>query len=177
MLHSNCANRGVEKLEGDDALVMAAQDLETPPVPGKPFDALVYQQVAVTPGTSYSLSAWMVSFCGGTSNPSDCPSGYYIAKMFGVDPSGGTDPNAASVIWTEDRQNFNRARWVNLDLVATAQSSTMTVFARIRSPFQHHGNFGLDRRRQRGGSAGRLVRQSAVAGQRHRRRQSPGMER
>jgi hypothetical protein len=143
-LGSYCAGGWVEHLEGDDALVMASQDLETPPVPGKPFDALVYQQVAVTPGASYSLSAWMVSFCGGSfNNPNDCPSGDYIAKMLGVDPAGGADPNAPTVVWTEDRQNFNQSRWVNLDLVATAQSSTMKVFARVRSPFQHHGNYAL----------------------------------
>ena len=143
-LGSYCAAGWVEHLEGDDALVMAAQDLETNPVPGKPFDALVYQQVAVTPGLPYSLSAWMVSFCGGSfNNPNDCPSGDYIAKMLGLDPSGGTDPNAPGVIWTEDRQNFNQSRWVNLRLGVTAQSSRMTVFARIRSPFLHHGNYGL----------------------------------
>jgi Bacterial Ig domain/Putative Ig domain len=141
---SYCATGWVEHLEGDDALVMAAQDLETNPPPGKPFDALVYQQVAVTSGQTYSLSAWMVSFCGGSFNaPNDCPSGYYIAKMLGLDPSGGTDPKASRVIWTEDRQNFNQSRWVNLRLGVTAQSITMTVFARIRSPFLHHGNFGL----------------------------------
>jgi hypothetical protein len=139
--HTGCGNPTVERLEGDDALVMAAQDLETPPVPGKPFDALVYQRFTVTPGKSYSLSAWMVSFCGGTSTPSDCPTTYYIAKMLGVDPSGGTDPNAPGVIWTENRQNFTQTRWVNLDLSATAPGSTMTIFARIRSPYQHHGDF------------------------------------
>jgi hypothetical protein len=143
-LGSYCAGGWVEHLEGDDALVMASQDLETPPVPGKPFDALVYQRVAVTPGTSYNLSAWMLSFCGGSfDNPNDCPSGYYIAKMLGVDPAGGTDPNAPTVVWTEDRQNFNQARWGNLDLGVTAQGSTLTIFARVRSPFQHHGNYAL----------------------------------
>jgi hypothetical protein len=143
-LGSYCASGWVEHLEGDDALVMAAQDIETPPVPGKSFDAMIYQQVSVQPGTAYSLSAWMVSFCGGSfSNPNDCPSGYYMAKWLGIDPAGGTDPDAPGVVWTENRQNFTESRWVNLRLGATAQADKVTVFARIRSPFQHHGNHAL----------------------------------
>jgi hypothetical protein len=54
--------------------------------------------------------------------PNDCPAGYYIAKMRGLDPTGGTDPQAASVIWVEDRRNFTESRWANLRLGATAQS-------------------------------------------------------
>ncbi len=60
----------VDRLEGWDDFIFAAQDIETPPEPGKPFDALIYQQVAVTPGVAYSLSGWMVSLCGGSAtNP------------------------------------------------------------------------------------------------------------
>ncbi len=141
-----CSGGWVEHMEGDDALVMAAQDIETPPDPGKHFDALVYQRVSVTPGQTYSLSAWAVSFCGGSfNNPNDCPAGDYIAKMAGLDPTGGVDPYANTVIWTEDLQNFNVVRWANLRLAATAapDSSGMTVFLRIRSPFSHHGNHAL----------------------------------
>jgi hypothetical protein len=145
-LGSCWADGGVERLEGDDALVMAAQDIETNPDPGKHFDALIYQRVAVTPGQTYSLSAWAVGFCGGSFNePNDCPAPNYIAKMAGLDPTGGTDPNAPSVIWTENRQNFNEVKWANLRLAATAaqNSSSMTVFLRISSPLTHHGNHAL----------------------------------
>jgi hypothetical protein len=140
-----CGTGGfVEKIEGDDAWAMFSQDIETPPNPGKPFDAYIYQQATVTPGTIYSLSGWMVSFCGGTfSNPNDCPSGYYISKQLGLDPTGGTDPLASTVVWVEDRRNFTESRWVNLHLGGTAQSNKVTVFARINSPFLHHGAFAL----------------------------------
>ena len=136
----SCNNGGVEHMEGKDALVMVSQDIETNPNPGKPFDAVVYQQVAVTPGKVYSLSAWSVSFCGGSFNsPNSCPTYAYIAKMAGLDPSGGIDPRAPGVTWTEDRQNFNVVRWANLRLGVKATTGTMTVFVRIRSPFQWHG--------------------------------------
>jgi hypothetical protein len=136
-----CDSSGwVEHLEGDDSLVFVAQDLETPPEPGKPFDAAVYQQVAVTPGTAYSLSGWMVSLCGGSATPSSCPADYYMEKLLGIDPSGGIDPLGPNVIWIGDQRNFTESHWANLRLAATAQSDHLTVFGRIRSPFQWHGN-------------------------------------
>jgi hypothetical protein len=134
-----CIRSYYEKIERYDSMAFVSEDIETPPEPGKPFDATVYQLASVTPGKSYSLSGWMLSLCGGSAQPSDCPAGYYMAKMLGIDPSGGTDPTAASVIWVEDRRNFTESRWANLRLGATAQSSTMTVFARINSPFLWHG--------------------------------------
>jgi len=138
---SHCDGSGfVEHLEGEDSLVFVAQDLETPPEPGKPFDAAVYQQVAVTPGVAYSLSGWMVSLCGGSATPSSCPTDFYMEKLLGIDPTGGTDPLSPSVIWVGDRRNFTETRWLNLRLAATAQTDRLTVFGRIHSPFQWHGN-------------------------------------
>ncbi len=130
-----------EKLEGHDSnIFMAAyapygQDFAAPP-----FDLVLYQPVAVTPGIPYSLSAWMTSLCGGSTTPSDCPPGAYIAKMAGLDPTGGADPTAQSVVWTEDRRPHTETQWVNLILATTTQSSGLTVFIRANSPFQHHGN-------------------------------------
>jgi hypothetical protein len=136
----SCDGEGfVERLEGEDSLVLLSEDIETPPEPGKPFDATVYQRVAVTPGTAYSLSSWMVSLCGGSAMPNDCPAGYFMAKMAGIDPAGGTDPLAAGVVWVEDLRNFTESRWANLRLGTTAQGSMVTVFARIRSPYRWHG--------------------------------------
>jgi hypothetical protein len=134
----------VEKIEGGDSLAIFAHDLEWTDQPGKPFDVAIYQQIAVTPGVAYSLSAWMLSLCGGSTMPNDCPNGNYMAKMIGIDPTGGTNPTADTVIWTEDRRNFvengQRVGWSNLRMAATAEAETITVFARVNSPFQWHGN-------------------------------------
>jgi hypothetical protein len=136
----SCGGSGfIERIEGEDSMVFLSEDIETPPLPGKPFDALVYQQATVTPGVAYSVSSWMVSLCGGSAMPNDCPSGYYMAKMLGIDPTGGTNPLAPSAVWIEDRRNFTESRWANLRLGATAQSNAITLFARIRSPFRWHG--------------------------------------
>ncbi len=139
----------VERLEGRDAVVLRAQDLETPPAPGKPFDATLYQQVQVEAGGAYSVSGWFVTLCGGSfSDPNDCPDGNYMAKLLGMDPSGGVDPQSTNIEWIENRANFvepdgrTRIGWQNLRLATVAEATTLTVFARINSPFQWHGNHG-----------------------------------
>src|SRR5690606_14617810 len=127
----------VEKIEGGDSLAIFAHDLEWTGQPGKPFDVAIYQQVQVNKGSAYSLSAWMLSLCGGSTVPNDCPPGYYMAKMLGIDPTGGTDARADTVIWVEDRRNFvengQRVGWTNLRLAAVAESDTITIFGRINS--------------------------------------------
>lgn len=143
--NGHCGSGGhIERIGGEDSLAIFAHDLEWTAQPGKPFDVAIHQQVNAQPGTAYSLSAWMLSLCGGSTMPNDCPDGYYMAKMIGIDPTGGTDPRAASVIWSESRTNFveNGARvgWVNLQVSALAESETITIFGRVHSPFQWHGN-------------------------------------
>ncbi|HEX9117870.1 MAG TPA: hypothetical protein VGA61_17515 [Anaerolineae bacterium] len=139
---------GVERLEGYDSWVFLAPDIESTILPGKPFDAAMYQQVPVTPGVSYTLSGWMVSLCGGSTTPNDCPAGYYISKMLGLDPTGGTDPQAPTVQWVVNNVPHidpygNKIGWQNLQVAATATTATMTVFVRINSPDQHHGNMAF----------------------------------
>jgi hypothetical protein len=137
----NPDDMGWEKLEGYDSNIFMAtyapfgQDFDAPP-----FDVALSQPVTVTQGVEYSLSAWMTSLCGGSGNPNDCPAGAYIAKMAGLDATGGTDPLADTVEWIEDRRPHTEIRWTNLVAATTAQTSTLTVFVRVNSPFSHHGN-------------------------------------
>ncbi|MEM7129948.1 MAG: hypothetical protein AAF702_26700 [Chloroflexota bacterium] len=139
----SCDGSGfIEAIEGD-SFMFRSQDIETPPVPGKPFDVAIYQQVQTLTGTAYSVSGFMVSFCGGSASPNDCPEGYYISKMVGLDPSGAAEPLADRVAWAESQAPHDEVRWVNLRVAAQAISSTMTVFVRVHSPFQWHGNHAI----------------------------------
>jgi hypothetical protein len=144
------SNAFIEKLEGADSLIVLAQDVDTPPLPGKVFDMLLYQQVRATYGGDYSLSGWLISLCGNKSKPFDCPPENYIVKAVGIDPYGGIDPDSPSIVWEENRLNFvdtkgKRLGWQNLRLgvKALAQDGYITVFARMNSPFQFHGNMGF----------------------------------
>ena len=135
-----------ERIEGEHSLYIESQDIETPPLPGKPFKLDVYQKVPVISGTTYALEGLMVTFCAGTAgspNP-PCPSSYYLGKSVGLDPFGGVDPAGASVVWSpEDRRDAREARWVHLGATSLARGSSMTVFLRINSPFQFHGALGF----------------------------------
>ena len=141
-------NKNPERISGRDSVYVRSLDIETPPEPGKPFDAAIYQQVPANPGTAYSLSGWQLTLCGGSTMPNDCPAGYYMAKMLGIDPTGGTDINSPNIVWSENRSNFvdgngERVGWSNVRTSAVAQSGIVTVFARINSPFRWHGNHGF----------------------------------
>ena len=146
----SCEAEGVhiEKINGRDSFTVLAWEIETPPEPGKPFDVTIYQQTPVVTGADYSVSGWFLTLCGGSAVPNDCPDGVYMAKMLGLDPTGGINPDADTVVWTENRNNFvdendERIGWSNLYTAATAGTGVMTVFARIDSPFQWHGNHGF----------------------------------
>lgn len=131
--------RFIEKLNGIDSLLVRSEDIESLPTPGKPFDVVIYHQVPATYGGAYSFSAWMTSKCG-NANPVDCPAGNYITKAIGIDPHGGIDPNSPAIKWVENRENL---RWQNLYTASTALTNTITIFARMTSPFQFHGNLGF----------------------------------
>lgn len=138
----------VERIAGRDSFFVSSLDIETPPDPGKPFDVAIYQQVPAISGTAYSLSGWQLTLCGGSAVPNDCPHGYYMAKLLGIDPSGGTDINSPQIVWSENRNNFvddkdERIGWSNVRTSAVATNAIITVFARINSPFRWHGNHGF----------------------------------
>jgi len=106
-------------------------------VSAKAFDAGIFQTVSgLTPGETYGFSAGIAPAFY-TTNRTDPATG----KMFrsvGVDPTGGTDPTAATVQWSleEPHAVFNDGQkysWFFPSVGFTAQSSNATVFIRVRS--------------------------------------------
>ena len=131
----------IERLNGIDSFLVRSEDIETNPEPGKPFDVVIYHQVPATYGAAYSFSAWMTSKCGDAAEPEECSDrNFYISKAIGIDPNGGTDPNALAVEWVENRENLH---WQNISTSSTALTTTITIFARMTSPFQFHGTLGF----------------------------------
>jgi hypothetical protein len=91
---------------------------------GSTFKAGIYTQVGVTPGAGYRASiSW------GAPNDPDT-----FGRQLGLDPTGGTDPNAATVIWGPQHWgpgrilNYTNGQGPNIDVKARAQGGTMTVF-------------------------------------------------
>lgn len=88
-----------------------------------PFKAGIYTQVDVTPGAGYRASiAW------GAPNAPDL-----FGRQLGIDPTGGTDPNAPTVIWGPMHWGEGRILNypppdVNIDVKTRALGNKMTVF-------------------------------------------------
>jgi hypothetical protein len=90
---------------------------------GGTFKAGIYTQAPVIPGAGYRASiSW------GAPNAPDL-----FGRQLGIDPTGGTDPNAPTVIWGPMHWGEGRILNypppdVNIDVKARAVGETMTVF-------------------------------------------------
>ncbi len=100
---------------------------------GVPFTAGVYQEVPVTPGVVYQTDiGWAAARC----NFQVCPN--TMERRLGLDPAGGTDPRAPSVVWS--RVEAGGDPWPDLTVSARAEGPTMTVFVWVHHP----SSSGLD---------------------------------
>jgi hypothetical protein len=97
---------------------------------GGTFKAGIYTQVRVTPGAGYRASiSW------GAPNAPDL-----FGRQLGIDPTGGTNPAASTVIWGPAHWgpgrilNYPNGQGPNIDVRARAVSDTMTVFFLVDHP-------------------------------------------
>jgi len=78
------------------------------------FHAGIYQPVGANPDWDYQVSAW-----------------YHLDERaagrcrLGVDPTGGVDPAAANVVWSEGQEH---KRWAQLAVRVTAKQHAVTIF-------------------------------------------------
>lgn len=93
---------------------------------GVPFTAGIYQEVSVTPGVVYQADAGWAA----VSQPD-------FERKMGLDPTGGTDPLASTVIWGPSE--WGVSRWPDLTVSARATGPTMTVFVWVHHP-KTYGN-------------------------------------
>lgn len=94
---------------------------------GGTFVAGIWTQVGgVQPGVAYRASiGW-----GGPNEPNA------FGRRLGIDPTGGTDPNAPTVVWGPMHRGPGRILnytppGLNIDVSAVARSSTVTVFVYV----------------------------------------------
>lgn len=107
-------------------------------------EAGLYQRVTgVAAGRTYrfSLAMYIWSSMGGDFYRSEQPGGASV--RVGIDPTGGTNPYASSVVWSPFATFYDEWRVMSVDV--TAQSSTATVF--VWSSQQHpviHNDVAVD---------------------------------
>lgn len=96
---------------------------------GGTFKAGIYTQVGVNPGAGYRASlSW------GAPNAPD-----HFGRQLGIDPTGGVDPTAPTVIWGPMHWGEGRilnypSDGPNIDVLARAVSDRMTVFFLVDHP-------------------------------------------
>lgn len=119
----------VEKMGGEDSQILSVESLSV----GQPFETLLYQRVeGLTPGQIYSFSGWVLKMWGGSANTRVPEDPFSYGSWIGVDPTGGTDPSAATVIWgATEWQDEVKGHWENHRLAVRAERSQMTVFVRL----------------------------------------------
>ncbi|MBI4771226.1 MAG: LysM peptidoglycan-binding domain-containing protein [Chloroflexi bacterium] len=86
----------------------------------------LYQQVPVNKGASLRFSAYAQVWSSSKDDPTVSTSSGLVTVRVGIDPSGGTNPAAAGVIWSAPVESYDR--WSLLSVGATASASTVTVF-------------------------------------------------
>lgn len=113
----------VERIEGSTSQMIISAD---------PYTAGLWQRVVgLTPGVGYGFHAAMLTiFQTSAGDPDDGT----MIKQVGIDPTGGTDPQASTVIWSEP-DDHDLGPW-DLDrrVAAFAQGAEATVFIRVISP-------------------------------------------
>ena len=113
----------VERIKGDTSQVIFSTE---------PYEAGIYQQVSgLTPGSPYGFTAAMLTIYESSANPRD--DGKMI-KQVGMDPTGGTDPDAPSVVWSEP-DGRDKIWDLGSRAAVVAASDKVTAFIRVDSPY------------------------------------------
>jgi len=105
---------------------------------GGTFKAGIYTRVGnVQPGVAYKASlGW------GAPNEPDA-----FGRQLGIDPTGGTDPTAPTVVWGPMHRgpgrivNYPPGEGPNIDVSAVAQSDTITLFILVDHNYSTGDNF------------------------------------
>jgi hypothetical protein len=109
----------VEKIEGATSQTLWSD--------GSPFVAGIFQQRGVTPGKFYK--AWLAT-------AAKVKGGGPMVRTIGLDPTGGLDPKAASVVWGT---RYAGEKWATIEIGdapvvrVAAAGDRMTVFIKVEN--------------------------------------------
>ena len=93
----------------------------------------ILQQIAVPANSMVTLKAWAQAWSSSADNPAVSKEGAY-ALMVGIDPTGGVDWRASTVIWSP--ANTALDSWVELSVQARAKGDRVTVYLRGEATYR-----------------------------------------
>ncbi len=120
--YSHLGTGWVERIEGATSQLVLATE---------PYTAGIQQQVTgLEPGVGYGFHAAMLTIYQTSAQP---PVDGTMIKRVGMDPTGGTDPEAPTVVWSE-ADGHDQGPWsIDLRTAVYAETPTMTVFVQVIS--------------------------------------------
>jgi hypothetical protein len=123
--NSHLGGGWVEKIEGETSQMLVSR---------QPYSAGLRQQITgLTPGLGYAFHAAMLTIFQTSAQD---PVNGTMVKQVGLDPTGGTDPQALTVLWC-DPDDHDQGPWsVDLQQAFWALSPAVTVFIRVVSPYE-----------------------------------------
>ena len=126
--NSHLGGGWVERIEGDTSQLLVST---------QPYMAGLQQRVTgLVPGVGYGFHAAMLTIFQTSAPPA--VDGTMI-KQVGMDPTGGTDPQAPTVIWSAP-DDHDEGPWdINQRTAVFAQGPAMTVFIRVESLYPSGG--------------------------------------
>lgn len=92
-----------------------------------------YQKVGAVPGRLYRVTAWNKAMI--TNNLT------YEGARLGIDPTGGTNPKASTVIWGAYGASYTS--FAQIDCIAEAVSDEITVFVDISQQWSRDANINI----------------------------------
>ena len=107
-------------------------------------DAGIYQRVeGLTPEAKVRATAWTHAWSTNGDDPhhsqTDGGGKWNFEQYVGIDPTGGTDPWSANVIWSEPRNVYDQYEKLPPVEAQVGESGAITVFLRstVQYPFKH----------------------------------------
>ena len=111
----------VEKVQGQTSQVVISTD---------PYVSGIYQRVTgLAPGSPYGFHAGMMTIF---QTSYGLPQHGHMIKQVGIDPTGGTNPDADTIVWSEP-QDRDYGWDLRRRTAAYAQADAVTVFVRVIS--------------------------------------------
>jgi len=120
--HNVMDSNWVERVKGDTSQVIFSTE---------PYVAGIYQQVDVAPDLPYGFTAALLTIYESSANPREDG---YMFKQVGMDPTGGTDPNAPTVVWSQP-DGRDKVWGLGSRTAVVAASDKVTAFIRVASPY------------------------------------------
>ena len=125
--YSHLGTGWVERIEGETSQMIFWTE---------PYTAGIRQQVGgLTPGVAYGFHAAMLTIFETSAPPAEHGK---MIKQVGMDPTGGTDPQAPTVVWSEGDAH-DEGPWALEERTSVfAEALTVTVFIRVNSMYASH---------------------------------------